>query len=202
MEKNFKTLMEKKSNEGLMEYVINIDKYISTAVNAAVDELTKRGHPFSEEELIDINAKIEKKIHSEKSEVSFWTSNYSKENIVKDPDAPLLYSKGAIIGFSSFFTVIFGAVLLSSNLTDKKKKWTVIGVGILYTIIVMIISNQTPVRGSLTLVLNTLGGYALTVSFWDKYIGETTKYRNKPVWKPLIISILVIIPFVLAAIYG
>lgn len=194
--------MGKKSEEGLNEYVINIDKYVSGAVIAAVDELKKRGHNFTSEELKDIEIKINKKIQSEKKNDNFWSSNSSLENVVDDPDAPLLYSKGAIIGFSVIFTVIFGAVLLASNLQDKKKKWTVIGVGIVYTIIVIIVSNQTPAPGSLTFALNTGGGYALTASFWDKYIGEKTKFRNKPVWKPLIISIIVIIPIIIAEIYA
>jgi uncharacterized integral membrane protein len=202
METNYKTLMEKKSDEGLMEYIINIDKYVSGAVIAAVNELKKRGHNFTNEELEDIEIKTVKKIQSEKKNDNFWSSNSSLENVVDDPDAPLLYSKGVIIGFSTIFTVIFGAVLLASNLKNKKRKWTVISIGILYTIIVIIVSNQTPVPGSLTFALNTGGGYALTASFWDKYIGENTKYRNKPVWKPLIISIIVIIPFIIAAIYA
>ena len=44
------------------------------------------------------------------------TNSWTK-NIVTDLDAPQFYSPRAIWGFSVFFTVIFGAVLLTSNLT-------------------------------------------------------------------------------------
>jgi drug/metabolite transporter superfamily protein YnfA len=127
-----------------------------------------------------------------------WT-----KNIVTDLDAPLLYSPRAVWGFSIFFTVIFGAVLLSSNLTDKKAKWIVIGFGIIYTSVVIFIMNLLPQPNTgLTLGLNGGGALILTQLFWNKYVGKETKFRTKPIWKPLIISIIITIPFLLAIIYG
>jgi hypothetical protein len=127
-----------------------------------------------------------------------WT-----KNIVKDPDAPELYSPRAIWGFSIFFTVIFGAVLLFVNLKNKKAKWVVIGFGLLYTSLVIIIMNFIPQpNAGLSVGLNGGGGLLLTNLFWDKYVGRETKFRAKPIWKPLIISILITIPFALAFIYS
>jgi hypothetical protein len=130
------------------------------------------------------------------------TNSWTK-NIVTDLDAPQFYSPRTIWGFSVFFTVIFGAVLLTSNLTDKKAKWIVIGFGILYTIVVIVIVNllSQPNTG-LTIGLNGGGALILTNIFWGKYVGKETKFRTKPIWKPLIISILITIPFLLAIIYG
>src|SRR6267154_2370239 len=130
------------------------------------------------------------------------TNSWTK-NIVTDLDAPQFYSPRAIWGFSVFFTVIFGAVLLTSNLTDKKAKWIVIGFGILYTTVVIVIMNLLPQPNTgLTIGLNGGGALILTNIFWGKYVGKETKFRTKPIWKQLIISVLITIPFLLALIYG
>ncbi len=70
-------------------------------------------------------------------------TNWTK-NVVTDQDAPQFYSPRAIWGFSVFFTVIFGAVLLALNLTDRKAKWIVIGVGVIYTAAAIYIINLLP----------------------------------------------------------
>jgi hypothetical protein len=57
-------------------------------------------------------------------------------------------------------------------------------------------------NSGLTIGLNAGGALILTKLFWDKYVGKETKFRTKPIWKPLVISILITIPFVLALIYG
>jgi hypothetical protein len=51
-------------------------------------------------------------------------------------------------------------------------------------------------------MLNTVGGLGLVSTFWNKYVGQETVYRAKPIWKALIISIIITIPFLLAIIYG
>jgi hypothetical protein len=131
------------------------------------------------------------------------TTNSWTKNIVNDLDAPQFYSPGAIWGFSVFFTVIFGAVLLMSNLTDKRAKWIVIGFGILYTTVGIIIMNLLPQPSSgLTIGFNAGGALILTQLFWNKYVGKEIKFRTKPIWKPLIISIVITIPFLLAIFYG
>ena len=43
---SFKELMTKKSDEGLMDYLINFNKYTPDAITAAVDELKRRGRNF------------------------------------------------------------------------------------------------------------------------------------------------------------
>ncbi|WP_017732109.1 hypothetical protein [Nafulsella turpanensis] len=106
------------------------------------------------------------------------------------------------MGFSTFFTVIFGAVLLATNIGDRKAKWVVIGFGILYTALAIIVINQLPQSSAITLAINAAGAVMLTEFFWKKYVGNKTRFRRKPIWKPLIISVLITIPFILAMIYG
>jgi hypothetical protein len=97
-------------------------------------------------------------------------TNWTK-NVVTDQDAPQLYSPRAIWGFSVFFTVIFGAVLLALNLTDRKAKSLVIGVGVLYTAAAIFILNLLPHPNTgITIGLNIGGALLLINLFWDKYI--------------------------------
>ena len=199
---SFRDLMTTKSDDGLMEYLTNFRKYTPGAITAAVDELKRRGKTFTEQELADIKEKIETRIKEDKEEDSLWGNGSWTANVVTDMNAPFLYSKGAIRGFCVVFTIIFGAVLLSSNISDIKKKWTVIGFGVIYTGLTIVLANIIPSNTFWVLLLNTAGGLGLTTTFWDMYVGKETKYRAKPIWKPLTISVIIMIPFILALIYG
>lgn len=138
------------------------------------------------------------KLKSKPAKTNSWT-----KNIVSDLKAPSFYSPRTVWGFSVFFSVIFGAVLLASNLPDRKAKWIVISFGILYTTTVGVIMNLLPQPNTgLILALNGAGALILTKLFWDKYVGKETKFRTKPIWKPLIISIIITTPFLFAIIYG
>jgi hypothetical protein len=198
----FKELMSKKSDKELMDYLINFNKYTGDAITAAVDELKGRGRNFTEQELIEIKEKIETSVKSENEVDSLWSTDSLKINMVTDTNAPILYSKMTIRGFCVFFTTIFGAVLLSSNIEDTKNKLKIIGFGIIYTGLTIALANIIPTSTYYVILLNTAGGLALTSTFWDKYVGKETKYRAKPIWKPLIISVIITIPFLLAIIYG
>jgi hypothetical protein len=200
---SFKELMTKKSEAELMEFLINFNRYAPDAIKAAVRELKSRGRNFTELELTEIKEKIETRIKVENEEDGLWGDDSWKANVVTDPHAPLLYSKGAVRLFSVLFSAIFGAVLLASNIKDTKKKWVVIGFGVAFLTLTLIIVNIMPPNALWAgLLLNTAGGLGLTTTFWDKYVGKEIKYRAKPIWKPLIISIIITIPFVLEIIYG
>jgi hypothetical protein len=202
MGKSLREVMAGKSEDGLADYLHNFKRYTPDAIKAAVDELKSRGRNFSEEELREIEIKIENRKSAEDEEDTLFASDSWKKTVVTDPNAPFLYSKGAIRAFSLVFSTIFGAVLLSSNVDDNKKKWIVIGFGVLYTALTIVIVNLIPTNTIYVLLLNTAGGLGLTSTFWDKFVGKDTKYRSKPIWKPLIISIVITIPFLLAIIYG
>jgi hypothetical protein len=197
----FEELMKSKSDEDLEKYIIDIIKYTPEAIKAAIAELQQRGRNFSETELSDIDSAIAEK-EAEKEEAEKQSVNIWKKNQVTDPDAPLYYSKQAIFGFSTFFGVIFGAVLLSLNLKENSKaKWLVIGFGVLYTAFQITALNHFEDVSSLRLVFNLIGGSVLYTFFWDRFVGKTTLYRVKPAWKPLIISVVIMIPFIAAMLY-
>ncbi|HCW07164.1 MAG TPA: hypothetical protein DGG95_07355, partial [Cytophagales bacterium] len=139
---------------------------------------------------------------AESDDDGLFVSNSWKKDIVTDTSAPLLYSKGAIRVFSILFSVIFGAVLLSFNINDTKRKLIVIVFGIIYTALTAFIVNLMPSNIFWTYLLNIAGGLGLTTTFWDKFIGKEIKYRAKPIWIPLIISIIITVPILLTIIYS
>ena len=203
MTRSLREVMIGKSEEGLMDYLTSFQKYTPEAISAAVDELRRRGKHFSDEQTKEISTKIEIKKNADSDDDNpFFASDSWKKNVVTDPNAPLLYSKGTITAFSIIFCTIFGAVLLSFNIYDTKRKSIVIGFGILYTALTIWIVNLIPSNTFWVLLLNTAGGVGLTSTFWDQFVGKEIKYRSKPIWKALLISIIIAIAFLLALIYG
>ncbi len=72
-----------------------------------------------------------------------------------------------------------------------------------YTGVLIVFMSLIPEPNTgLSIGLNGAGAFIMTMVFWNKYIGKETKFRVKPIWKPLVISILITIPFLLAIIYG
>lgn len=109
---------------------------------------------------------------------------------------PELYSKRAIIGFSVLMTVLVGAILLASNIQDRKAKWTVLAAGFGYTAIAFMISNKYDLNSNFTLPINFAGAYFMTTFFWDKYLGKDFRFKPKPIWTPLIVCAIIVLAIV------
>ena len=128
-----------------------------------------------------------------------------QEESIIPPMLPAIYSKRAILRFSIFFSTVVGAVLLMQNLRDIGKKREgniVISISILYTVLSMIIiSIPDKPYSSLTYLCNILGAFVMTEYFYKKYFPDEAMYNKKKIWKPLIISLLIIIPLALAAFF-
>jgi hypothetical protein len=120
-------------------------------------------------------------------------------------EGPPLYTARAIRLFSVVFTVIFGGVLLYQNLKDLGQKSAanrVLLFSVAYTVLAIALVSRLPQSTTLTLGVNLIGGYILSWYFIPKYIPEVDRYPAKKVWKPLIISILIILPFLAATLYS
>lgn len=201
METDYQALMANKPDKDLITYLETPERFVPAAIKAAIHELQKRGKQFSEQELAQWEASFEERKKTEETGHQKGNTNYMTKNIVTDPSAPAYYSLQAIWGFSMVFSVVFGAVLLSSNLKDKDKAWgTVLIFGFLYTLLAVTGLSFFPRSTAITIVVNAAGALIMTHFFWNKYIGENTKYRAKPIWKPLIVSLLITIPFVVVII--
>lgn len=204
MELDFEKLMTNKSDEGLQEYLDNRTKYTSEAIEAAIAEMKKRGRTFSDEELANLRNELQAKRDAANKEEDEFFRNPWNTNIVSDENAPAYYSERAIFLFSAFFSVIFGAVLLSINCRStefKKNVWKIMVFGIVYTGLQLWVLSLIPRSTILTFLCSMVGALLMNYLFWKRYIGKDTKYRAKPIWKPLIIGLIIFIPFILAAIY-
>lgn len=126
-------------------------------------------------------------------------SDEELEPIEEETEDPVYYSQRAITGFSLFFSVIFGAVLMMANLRNNPKaRWTVFMFAIAYIFGSVLLVTQIGPNPLLSLALNGFGGAILTNYFWNKYLGSETPYIARPIWIPLIISLLIVIPMALA----
>lgn len=123
---------------------------------------------------------------------------------VIDPGLPRIYSSVVILCFSILFAPIFGGVLLALNLfrTDRKREGIgVLLLSILYEAVVLWLVNlpEEPMT-SLTYLLNIAGGAILAKAVFPNYFPEERVFPKRKIWAPLIVSILITVPFLLAMI--
>jgi len=132
------------------------------------------------------------------------TDKLSQFELTGTDEIVKIYSKKAIWGFSFFFTTVFGGVLLMQNLwalNKKRQAYQVLAFSVLYTSLGIYLANLTETPNtSITYGLNILGGYILTEFFFKRNIHNENILPKKKIWKALIISILIMIPFVAAII--
>ena len=122
-----------------------------------------------------------------------------KNNVVK------IYSKKAIWFFSMLFAPIFGGILLRQNLIDNRRKKEaniVLLASIVFTgLTIVIVNSMEQKTSSLTYLLNMGWGAILSEYFFRKYF-PNDNYEYKKIWKALVISIAITIPFLLTMIYA
>ncbi|MCH4822247.1 hypothetical protein ML462_03590 [Gramella lutea] len=119
-------------------------------------------------------------------------------------ELPLLYSKRLILLFSGLFSILFGAVLMLSNLRklgERKAYFQVLTFVIIY--VTGLVYTLSSIKGgtNFSLPLNLLGGFILTEYFWNGYIGKETEYQKKSWVKPALISLCISVPAFLALVY-
>ena len=183
--------MRIKSTKELESILKEKDIYTEEALQAVTWELEDRN--ILEKPIVVIddtsteNTLSETPIYKEKIE--------SNKSPFEELEVPLLYSKNAILGFTIFFSTIFGAVLLMQNLKEMNKpkvRNQVLIFGILYTICSTILLNYLPKSFFTTLILNIIGYTVLSEYFWNTHLGKNLVHKNKQIWKILGISILIV----------
>lgn len=201
MDDNFNLRAALKSDDELHNCIDNREKYLPESVEAAVAELQSRGVEFSEEELRVITEDMQaRRDLAETPSVGFGAFNSrDKNNLVEDPEAPALYSRSAIYVFSVLFSVLFGSVMLAINISktpNRNKAIWVVLYGLGYTIATILIGLNFNLNSSFSIVLGIAGAYLMEALFWNRYIGNSTLYRKRPIWIPLIIALAIAIPAV------
>jgi hypothetical protein len=206
MDDDFKLRAALKSVEELHDRVNNREKYLPETVEAAVTELQHRGEEFSEEELKVIAEDMQAGREISKSgNYSFGMYNrYDKNVQVEDPEAPSFYSKRVIFVFSVIFSALFGGILLAINISkteNRNKAILAVLFGLGYTIAAALIAQNFNLNSSFSVVFIFLGAYLLESLFWNRYIGNSTLYKPRQIWIPLVIGIVIMVPVVIAIFY-
>lgn len=198
----YATYYKRRPTDELREIAFQKELYHDDARMAALLELQTRGEDISEEgnkelEVLTANAK---EVAREKQKVKSKTSAQSEA-------LPEWYSPAAILGFSIFFSVIFGGVLMYANLRKAGKK-TEATTAILISLGIMLVSaylvHVYKVSQWVALLSNVSGALILIEYFWKKHLGYQTKFKRKPLTKAILISVsiaLIAILIVVGAAY-
>ncbi|MBT8318686.1 MAG: hypothetical protein KJP01_00980, partial [Gramella sp.] len=112
--------------------------------------------------------------------------------------------KKLILIFSGVFSILFGAVLLLSNLKkvdDKKGVYQVLIFVIIYVAGIVYTIQSNPAASSWSVPLNLFGALILNEYFWNRYIGRETAFEKKSWIKPTLISLAISLPAFLALVY-
>ena len=192
-ENSFTKNMRNKSNSELAHIIENKDKYTPEALQAVVWELEDRSLiEKGEIDLPEIAVISIEKTSLQNDELEKTTVN--NENPFEEFEQPNLYSKKAILGFTLFFSTIFGVVLLMYNLkvmNKHKARTQVLVFGILYIVLSYTLLEVLPKIYFITLIFNFIGYAILVEYFWNKYLGKDLQYEKKSVTKPLLISLAI-----------
>lgn len=162
--------------------------YVDEARLAAFYTLKERGFQFSSTQLLEVEnlKQAERKIVKEKLE--------KKLELSEAEERPLWYSPSAIIGFSVFFSVFLGAILLAMNFYQSKKKnkaFIIVGVGIAFSVMAAVATQFTQMNQWVLLVVNVAGALFLLEFFWKKQLGLTTQYERRSIWPALGIAVAI-----------
>ncbi len=193
MDAYYAAKMAKKTEAELLDYFLNHHKYVAEAVLAAVEELRNRGRVFTEAELATLASEREAV-----QQATMAAAAAEEPALAEEPtELPRFYSPGAIFGFSIFFSLIFGAALLATNIRatgNRRGGWVVVGFSVAYMFLEAIVLWQLNRSSTMSLAFNLAGAFILNYYFWPKYIGTQLDYEAKPIWRPLIISVLIVLP--------
>lgn len=156
-------IMATKSDAELNEYLTEIEKCDVMELGMAVAEMKKRGRVFSDTEWENILSEVRLKI---------WGKN---------PYIPIYYSPKAIFFLSFFFSVLFGAIILSINLDNRREKYIVIGFGFIYLFLQYTLATVFPSNAWFNIGFHVIGCLTPYTLFWRKYIGANHYYHKQKV---------------------
>jgi len=189
MDNFFYKKFQKKTDQELKDVLIEEEKYTSEAVTAAYVILRKRNV-----NLADFSG-IETEINAQQNEINSSQEVHTEKKSILDSKRPELFSKKTILGFSIFFSTIFGVALMMINMQgikSQKGKKQVLLFGIAYFLFTITIAPLFKTSFSLlALLLNVLGATILNEYFWNTFIGKNVVYKKRNWLKPALLSLLI-----------
>lgn len=158
-------------------------------------EMSKEGKPLNS--LFDCEKPLEQNNlkTDDVNKSTWWSWNVG---VVKDDNAPLLYSQRSLIGFSIFFNPFFGSILFAINLRKVNKEKFVVPVilsGILWLALTVWFLSYGMLSGVIYLA-NMVGGTFLVRFIWPYLLGKELKYRQQKIFIPLMISIFLMLSYI------
>lgn len=178
---------EGRPTDELQEIAFQEEMYLEEARMAAMLELRRRGEEVSEEAFKKLEATIEKNKQAQEAQNRIKVAQQNSVN-----ELPEYYSPAAILGFSIFFSVIFGGALMYVNLRKAGKKSEAVTVIIVSSCIMLVsayLVHMYQMNQWIGLLANVSGAVILIEYFWKKHLGYQTKFKRKPLAKAILISI-------------
>ncbi len=177
-----------KTNYELVQIIENRDQFKDEIILITIQEMERRGVTHEaitglKENLVKSQAgKLLESIREQKDK----QAEFVNENV------PALYSPQTIYFASILINFVFGGILFLMNLFATKSK------GKIETSIFILLFLLTEysffkdgqIDPVLILLLNGIGGIALNMLFWKRYLGGKV-YKKRPAWKPLLIGMAV-----------
>lgn len=194
----YATYYKRRPTDELKEISFQKELYHDDARLAALLELRSRGEEISEEAISELGKLTIKVKEQEKQKLVKSEVNAKAETL------PEWYSPAAILGFSIFFSVIFGGVLMYANLRKVGKK-TEAATAILISLGIMLMSafiaHTYQVNQWIILLANVSGALILIEYFWKKHLGYQTKFKRKSLTKAILISVGITLTLAIMFVY-
>lgn len=184
--------MSSKTIDELKNYIDNQDHFHEDAVLAAILEIEKRDLQ------IEGTNKIKEELTALKAVETIEEIGVPKYTDSTSTKVPELYSAQFIYIFGALFSVFGGGVLMALNfmaLKNKKAAKITIISSIVYSILLTIIIDAFgAVNILVSLGTSILGIYLLHQYIWKKENPNEINYKEKNIWKPLLIGFLIAMP--------
>ncbi|MDR2269569.1 MAG: hypothetical protein LBF27_01580 [Sphingobacterium sp.] len=192
-----RSVIKKLSDNELEKYIKPDSRSVADAVQYAYEILKERGRNFTPAESEQIEALINRK-----QETEFAEENLLDEGATTDENAIELYKNSAILFFSLFFGVIFGAVLQALNFVKiKDYKGAIVSLlfAIGFTVLQIFIigyigGNYMDITDSsfyIRLFLSGIGVVGLSL-IRGLMFPKDLKYRSRSTVVPVVISFLIL----------
>ena len=192
-----------KTDAALREYVTGHVQYREAAVLAALDELSRRGQPASEEAALrpglEVGAAVQRTLDEAAAAARQETMRPATASAeVADESSPALYSPVTVVLFSVPFTFLAGGVLLGLNLWRLDRKRALLGLGLFLGayvyVVVKALQWALPVYGISSWygpLINLPPILAYVLWFWPRNISGIV-YRSRSWLPPLLVCFAVV----------
>ncbi|QDA59940.1 hypothetical protein [Hymenobacter jejuensis] len=179
MAEEYADKMARKTDAELQQYVLGRAQYRDDAVLAALDELTRRGHPHPDTALIRpeleavVRVQLEKEAELQRQAERVATELEEGET----QTGPALYSPLTITLFSVMFSMLAGGALLGINLKVLRQTGALVRLVVfmvLYIVIGAVVLQRMGPTSWFAALFNLPAIIAYNWWFWPRYIRTST----------------------------